>query len=254
MAKRKNDSRSFSKTVSAGEGQLLSPPGIGPSRRFVALSFIALALCLACYLLRLDGAVGYLLDDAWYVLLAKALAAGQGYSLINSPSPGILPIYPPFFPLVLSPAFRLIPTFPENVWLLKSVSIAAMFGAAFLSYYYFRRYRLTPRPVAALLSTALLLNPALVFLATSTVMSECFFTALQLLAAVLVERCVGKNLNVRYLAYVGWPVVFPPPSTAETPFHPIYQSPKASRRAQGYNLRVLDLGPASSREDWLDGK
>ena len=87
---------------------------------------VSLLATLAVYVLRLDGVVGLFTDDAWYVLLAKALATGQGYSIANSPTPGILPLYPPAFPFLLSLVFRLSPGFPENVWLLKSVSVAAM--------------------------------------------------------------------------------------------------------------------------------
>ena len=74
------------------------------------------------------------IDDAWYVMLAKALAEGRGYWLVNAPLDGILPGYPPGFPALLSLVFYLRPEFPDNVWLLKSVSIAAMLGVAMLSY------------------------------------------------------------------------------------------------------------------------
>ena len=71
---------------------------------------------------------GMVIDDAWYVMLAKALAEGRGYRLVNAPIDGILPGYPPGFPALLSLVFHLSPDFPGNVWLLKSVSMAAMFG------------------------------------------------------------------------------------------------------------------------------
>src|SRR5207247_1669736 len=48
-------------------------------------------LTLLIYYSRLDHIVGQVRDDAWYVLLAKSLATGQGYQLINSPIPDILP-------------------------------------------------------------------------------------------------------------------------------------------------------------------
>ena len=35
----------------------------------------------AIYLLRLDDAAGLIVDDAWYIVLAKALGAGEGYRL-----------------------------------------------------------------------------------------------------------------------------------------------------------------------------
>src|SRR5437016_5848515 len=88
----------------------------------------ALSLFLTIYILRLDHVVGLIKDDAWYVLSAKALASGQGYTLINSPTPGMLPFYPPALPWLLSLVFRFSPQFPQNLWLLKSVSIAAMLG------------------------------------------------------------------------------------------------------------------------------
>src|SRR5262245_47319401 len=98
------------------------------------------------YATRLDKVVGMFQDDAWYALLGKALATGQGYTLINSPSPGILPLYPPAFPFLLSIFYRLSPSFPDNIWLLKSLSVAAMLGMGVLTYRYLIRTRsLEPR-------------------------------------------------------------------------------------------------------------
>ena len=50
--------------------------------------------------------------DAWYVMLAKGLAEGRGYQLINAPIEGILPGYPPGFPALLSLVFHLSAEFP----------------------------------------------------------------------------------------------------------------------------------------------
>src|SRR5688572_17183263 len=66
----------------------------------------ALAVTLTIYVLRLDRVVGLIVDDAWYVLLAKAMATGQGYTLINSPTPGISPFYPPGFSALLAIFYR----------------------------------------------------------------------------------------------------------------------------------------------------
>ena len=151
----------------------------------------ALAFCLVIYLLRLDHVVGQAWDDAWYVLLAKALATGHGYTLINAPVSGIMPsLYPPAFPWLLSTVYRLGPEFPGNIWLLKSVSIAAMLGAGVVAYKYFTRERGLPAYLAFSIALATTLSPALVFLATSTVMSECVFTLAQLLTITVIERGV----------------------------------------------------------------
>ena len=161
----------------------------------------AAALCLLIYLLRLDSVAGLIVDDAWYVLLAKALATGQGYTLINSPSPGIVPFYPPAFSALLSLVFRVAPEFPQNVWLLKSVSVAAMMGTGVVACRYFARDRALPFALALGLAVAAVLLPGLVFLATSTVMSECFFTLVQFLTIIVVERAAREGAGRRPWAY-----------------------------------------------------
>lgn len=162
--------------------------------RWVAITgVIGFALTLLIYVLRLDRVVGLTIDDAWYVLLAKSLATGQGFTLINSPTPGILPLYPPGFPFLLSLFYRLLPNFPDNVWLLKSVSIAAMIGVGWLAFIYFCRDRMLPASIALGIALATMLCPPLTFLATSTVMSECVFTFILIVVVVVVERSVKAD-------------------------------------------------------------
>ena len=119
-------------------------PAVDQRRAGSRIKIAALASLLGAlliYVLRLDRVFGLFVDDAWYAMLAKALASGQGYTLINSPTPGITPLYPPAFPFLLSLAYRLSPDFPNNIWLLKSVSIAAMMIAGVAAYFYFTRAR-----------------------------------------------------------------------------------------------------------------
>lgn len=177
------------------EEPVVQAPNLPPKRDNQKLIFpgaaaAALIVSLAIYVLRLDKVVGLVVDDAWYLLLAKALATGQGYTLINSPTPGITPFYAPAFPFLLSIFYRLSSNFPNNIWLLKSVSIAAMMGVGVLAFTYFKRDRELPPWVALGLALATTIYPALVFLATSTVMSECVFMLAQLGVIVLIERGV----------------------------------------------------------------
>ncbi len=163
------------------------------TRRWLIIAAVVgpLLLFLLIYGMRLNHVVGHpYVDDGYYVLLAKALATGQGYTLINTPSPGIMPIYPPAFPGLLTLIFKLSPQFPQNLWLLKLVSIAAMFGAGVIAYYYFARIRELPAYLALGIAAATFLSPGLVHYATSTMMSECVFAFVQLLVLVAVERCV----------------------------------------------------------------
>ncbi len=153
-------------------------------------AILCLAVALPLYILRLDNIVGMFVDDAWYVLLAKAIATGHGYTLINSPSPGIPPLYPPAFPALLSLVFRFAPEFPQNLWLLKSVSIIAMMGVGVVTFWYFRTGRGVPGHLALALAMATTITPPFVFLATSTLMSEPVYILSLMLTVAIIEYAV----------------------------------------------------------------
>src|SRR6185295_2504744 len=172
------------------------------SRFGIGIAAIASLICLAIYFLRLDSAAGLFIDDAWYVLLAKSLATGHGYTLINSPSPGISPEYPPAFPALLSLIFRFRPLFPDNVWLLKLPSIFSLLFTGVLVYYYLVSVHEVGQKVAFAVALLTALNPALVLLATSTLMSEPFFLFLQTATLVAVERSL-RSLNPK----ISWALV-----------------------------------------------
>jgi hypothetical protein len=146
---------------------------------------MSVAACV--YALRLDRIAGLVVDDAWYVLLGRALARGEGFRLVSSAATAIMPVVPPGFPAILAVVFRFSPDFPQNVLLLKSVSMAAMLGVGPLTYYYFTEYRPVPWQIAVGIAVATTLTPGLVFLATSTVMAESVFVFGQLLTIVIVE-------------------------------------------------------------------
>jgi hypothetical protein len=155
-----------------------------------ALAAGALALAIVIYVLRLNGVAGMFVDDAWYVMFAQAIASGQGYHLINAPSPemvAVLPSSPPGFALVLALVTALTPAFPANVVALKAVSIVAMLGVGIAAAFYYRD-RSMPAAFAIGLALIVVLTPAFVWLATSTVMSEPLYTLAQLAAVVLVAR------------------------------------------------------------------
>jgi hypothetical protein len=170
----------------------------------VAFGAGAVLIFLLSYLPRLDRVIGLMGDDGWYVLLAKSLATGQGYQLINSPTPGILPIYPPAFPFLISLAYRAWPQFPNNILLLKLVSIIAMFGVGWLTYIHFVIDRKVPRFFGLGLALATATSPAFVFLATSTVMSECVFLCGQLATVVAIERAVRQSEKSGWRFWKDW--------------------------------------------------
>jgi len=149
------------------------------------------------YVLRLDRVAGLVVDDAWYILLGQALSQGHGFRLTSSAVAEILPNVPPGFPFILSVLFRLKPHFPENVLLLKSVSIVAMGGVGLASFWYAVGCRRLPSQLAAAIAVAIVITPAFVFLATSTVMAECVFTLVQLAAVIVLDRACAADRDPR---------------------------------------------------------
>lgn len=146
------------------------------------------ALILAVYVLRLDRIVGIMGDDAWFALLGRTLARGDGFLQPNTPTPGLLPIMPPGFPLLLAPLWYIAPEFPANVLVLKALSVAAMLATVGLTYAYSRARTEWPRELALIVAVAVALVPSLVFLSTSTLMSDAAFLAVQLATLVALER------------------------------------------------------------------
>jgi hypothetical protein len=168
------------------------------TRLVVALALLPVALI---YVWRWNSVVGQVGDDAWYVLLAQSLATGQGYQLLNAPLPGILPNYPPVFPLLLALMLRVVPQAAAHLWLLKFVSIAAMAGIGVATYRYSAQVYKLPLHLALASAMAVTLMPSFVFLATSTVMSECVFTLGQLLTVVVIEKAARMEAT-RHKAWV----------------------------------------------------
>ena len=127
-------------------------------------------------------------DDAWYALLGRTLSRGGGFLQPNTPTPGQLPYLPPGFPLLLAPLWYIAPVFPTNVLVLKALSVAAMFATAVLTYAYCRAHTEWPRQLSLTVTVVVALVPSLVFLTTSTLMSDCVFLAVQLATLVALER------------------------------------------------------------------
>lgn len=166
------------------------------------VAIATLGALLAIYLLRLDTVVGQFKDDGWYVVLARALASGQGYNMINLPQHAGLYFYPPLFPLLLSLLYRLSPEFPRNVFLLKSASIVSMLALAVFVFQFFNRRDRLPRSLAYLVAFTTAAAPCLVMLATSTVMSECLFTALSFATLLRVDSCSEEKQGYPFLGNV----------------------------------------------------
>ncbi len=162
-------------------------------RRVFVTAAVMTAIVVAIYLLRLDGYAGLMVDDAWYMVLGKSLASGEGFRLVSSSATPIVPVVPPGFPALLSIVFLLSPSYPGNLFLLKAVSLLAMAGVGIACWIDYTRYRDVPPAQVVLLTAATLLIPSFVFLSTSTVMAEASFTLAQMLTVIAIERTVRRS-------------------------------------------------------------
>jgi hypothetical protein len=169
----------------------MAQPSSIPSRPTPAFAWGLIAvtglLVLIIYLLRVDHAAGLTIDDGWYLLFAQAIARGDGFTLISSPIPALLPTYPPAWPALMSLVFLWAPDVPANVPLLKLLSIAAMLAIVPIGWRYFQQRGMSST-MAAGVTLAVVMTPAFVFLATSTLMSECVFTLAMLAGTFTADR------------------------------------------------------------------
>jgi len=136
--------------------------------------------------------VGAFQDDAVYTLLAKALATGDGYRMINLPGAPHATHYPPGYPAFLSLLWRLVPSFPDNIVVFKFAN-AGWLALAALGTMAFCRLRLGWGAVAAALAGAAGTLSIVVLLVTGVVLSEPMFMALLLPTLLLCERAADTG-------------------------------------------------------------
>lgn len=162
-----------------------APDGV-PLGRLLPVGVVALVTVIAMMTVT-PWPVGAFQDDAIYTLLAKALADGDGYRMINLPGAPHATHYPPGYPFFLSLLWRLSPSFPENIVLFKFAN-AVWLALAALGAWAFARSRLgwnsAPSALAAVAGTLAIV----VLLVTGVVLSEPMFMALLFPALLLSDR------------------------------------------------------------------
>jgi len=142
--------------------------------------------------------VGVFFDDAVYLLVAKALAAGDGFVYPQLPGTPAAIHYPPMFPLLLSMVWRIAPEFPSNVVLFKLVNPLLLAGAAAGAVVTARRL-FGARPIVALgIVLATTVTVPVLFL-TTVILSEPLFLALLFPALLAADAARGERA-------LGWAV------------------------------------------------
>jgi len=159
------------------------------SQRLVNV-LVLVALCLPSLLFvwlnRDVPHFGILQDDGVYLIDAKALAEGSGHRILSLPVQPSDTRYPPLYPLYLSLAWRIIPSFPANLPLALMFSWLSLPVVLGLTYIWCRRHQF-PVPIVWLVVALFGLNPYVLFF-VSNLGSEILFMAFLLGAILIAER------------------------------------------------------------------
>jgi len=154
--------------------------------RVAALVLGAIALAVALLTVA-PWPVGVFQDDAIYVTLAKALASGEGFRMINMPGAPHATHFPPGYPLLLAALWKVFPSFPDNIVIFKFVN-ALFLAATAVGTYRFSRTRLALGPVGASVAALVGTISVVVLVVTGVVLSEPLYMALMLPTLLVAER------------------------------------------------------------------
>lgn len=190
-------------SASAGLDAASDPSLAGVAVRADRLIPIALAgaVLLIALLTVTPWPVGGFQDDAIYTVLAKALATGEGYRMINLPGAPHATHYPPGYPVFLSLLWRLSPSFPDNIVLFKFAN-AFWLALAAVGAWMFARQRMGWGSFVSALSAASGTLAIVVLLITGVVLSEPMFMAFLFPALLLSERA-SENDSVKLAIMAG---------------------------------------------------
>jgi hypothetical protein len=139
--------------------------------------------------------VGVFQDDGIYVVLARALANGEGYRFVQLPGAPAATHYPPGYPLFLAALWKLAPSFPGNVVLFKFANALLVGLAAALTWWWARRYAQLG-PLGAGASALLFTACAPVVLLSVMVLSEPLFMA-GVVAALMAGERAARSGSIR---------------------------------------------------------
>lgn len=157
-----------------------------------AAAAAALLASVASFALMTTDLIGFFFDDAIYALVAKALAAGDGFVYPHLPGEPAATHYPPLWPLLLSVVWKLGPPFPHNAGWLRMVNpLLAGFAAGLTLLAATRVLRFAPWTAFALVGLAFLTIP--VQFLVNALLSETLFLALLALSVVLAHRAQQRG-------------------------------------------------------------
>lgn len=158
--------------------------GLDEPRAALVAALITLVVGLATIT---PDLIGVFFDDAIYVLIAQAIADGQGF--VNPQLPGAPPAvhYPPLYPLLLAAVLKIAPPFPAGLAWMKFVNpVLLAFAAYGLTIGFVRWFALKPWQAMLTVLAGTVSIPMHVL--TTVVLSEPMFLALVAPAVLSADR------------------------------------------------------------------
>ena len=144
------------------------------------------------------AAAGAYHDDGIYLATAKALAEGQGYRLIDLPGMPPQTKYPILYPAILAVAWHFLPQFPDNLVVLKSISLVCCALAVGLAYLFTVRFGYAARASAVCGCLLAATSPPFLYFGGLT-MSEPVFAVLVVVFLWILERALRPGAPAKPL-------------------------------------------------------
>lgn len=145
--------------------------------------------------------LGYFHDDSLYWVCARSLAQTGEYRIQSLPGEPFQTKYPPLYPLLLAAAWKLNPSFPDNLAVAVLFSWLMLAGCVLAGRVAFRDLGLGAAG-AWILCAVLALNPYYALCGFS-LLSELPFACLSLAALALIERARASSGSVKLALAAG---------------------------------------------------
>jgi 4-amino-4-deoxy-L-arabinose transferase-like glycosyltransferase len=138
-------------------------------------TLIVVALGLLVGAAALSGAnkqiLGLFHDDGIYAVVGKSVAQGEGYRILSLPTAPAQTKYPFLYSYLVAALWAVDSSFPQNIWLLKSLNCAILAGIFILAAICYRRF-FPASNCAAILFAALVCSNPIVFGFTDYLLSD----------------------------------------------------------------------------------
>jgi len=146
--------------------------------------------------------LGLFHDDGIYAVVGKAVAQGAGYRILSLPGAPAQTKYPFLYSYLVSALWAVDSSFPQNIWLLKSLNGALLAGIFFLAVIYYRRYFSASAAASILFATLVCTNP-IVFGFTDYLLSDLLLVLFALGALTLSAGAEQSPAQFSKLALLG---------------------------------------------------